>query len=96
MTKIRPPPVPQGHQPKADLSRGAPLDRTIGIGHSSFFSHNDSVKKNFNHRWTQINTDEEMSERRSGPEFRRSLNDALYVVLEDHVFYPCPSVSICG
>jgi hypothetical protein len=53
---------------------------------------NDSVKKNFNHRWTQINTDEEMSERRSGPDFRRSLNDALYVVLEYHVFYPCPSV----
>jgi hypothetical protein len=58
-------------------------------------SRNDSVKKNFNHRWTQINTDEETSERRSGPDFRRSLNDALYVVLEDHVFYPCPSVSIC-
>jgi hypothetical protein len=57
---------------------------------------NDSVKMNFNHRWTQINTDEEMSERRSGPDFRRSLNDALYVVLEYHVFYPCPSVSICG
>jgi len=33
-----------------------------------------------------------MSERRSGPDFRRSLNDALYVVLEYHVFYPCPSV----
>jgi len=45
-----------------------------------------------NHRWTQINTDEETSERRSGPDFRRSLNDALYVVLEYHVFYPCPSV----
>ena len=59
-------------------------------------SRNDSVKKNFNHRWTQINTDEEMSERRSGPDFRRSLNDALYVVLEYHVFHLCPSVSICG
>ena len=56
---------------------------------------NDSVKKNFNHRWTQINTDEEKSERRSGPDFRRSLNDPLYVLLEYHVFYPCPSVSIC-
>jgi hypothetical protein len=55
---------------------------------------NDSVKKNFNHRWTQINTDEEMSERRSGPDFRRSLNDALYAVLEYHVFYPCPSVNV--
>jgi len=54
-------------------------------------SRNDSVKKNFNHRWTQINTDEETSERRSGPDFRRSLNDALYV-LEYHVFHLCPSV----
>jgi len=59
-------------------------------------SRDDSVKKNFNHRWTQINTDEETSERRSGPDFRRSLNDALYVVLEYHVFHLCPSVSICG
>ena len=43
-------------------------------------SRNDSVKKNFNHRWTQINTDEEMLRRRSGPDFRRSLNDALYAM----------------
>ena len=61
-------------------------------GGASELNRNDSVKKNFNHRWTQINTDEETSERRSGPDFRRSLNDALYVVLEYHVFHLCPSV----
>jgi hypothetical protein len=45
-----------------------------------------AVKDMFNHRWTRINTDEEMSEPRSGRVFRRSLNGALYVRIETTLF----------
>jgi hypothetical protein len=45
-----------------------------------------------------MNTDEEMSEGRTGLVFRRPLNGALSGRLENHVFifYPCLSVSIRG
>jgi hypothetical protein len=54
-----------------------------------------SVKKIHNHGWTRMNTDEEMSEARSGLVFRRLLNGALSGRWENHVFirvYLCPSV----
>jgi len=88
-------PVPSGDPPDGTGEALCLPAETVSHVRPAPLSRNDSVKKNFNHRWTQINTDEEMSERRSGPDFRRSLNDALYVVLEYHVFHLCPSVSIC-
>jgi hypothetical protein len=47
----------------------------------------EAGKKQFNHRWTRMNTDEARSEGRSGLVFRRSLlNGALSGRLENHVY----------
>jgi hypothetical protein len=54
-------------------------------------SRNHAVKELFNHGWTQMNTDEELSEGRSGPVFRKPPNGALPERLRHHVL----SVFIC-
>jgi hypothetical protein len=54
-----------------------------------------SIKQIYNHKWTQISTDEEMSERRCHPVFCRPLNGALDEQLESHVFYLCLSICDC-